>query len=96
MNFDAFAERCSDFLGSSRAFIGSLLIVLIWAVTGPFFDFSDTWQLVINTGTTVVTFWMIFVVQNTQNRDTAEMKAELRELVRAVPEADESVVENYD
>jgi low affinity Fe/Cu permease len=69
--------------GSSAAFTVAILVVLIWAVTGPLFDFSNTWQLVINTGTTIVTFLMVFLVQNTQNRDAKAMQLKLDELLKA-------------
>lgn len=64
-------------------FMGAFAIVLIWGVTGPLFKFSNTWQLVINTGTTIITFLMVFLIQNTQNRDTAAMQIKLDELIRA-------------
>jgi low affinity Fe/Cu permease len=69
--------------GHPVAFTLAVLIILVWAITGPFFNFSDTWQLVINTGTTVVTFLMVFLVQNTQNRDSAAIQLKLDELIRA-------------
>ncbi len=74
-------------VGSPGAFAAGILLVLIWAVTGPLFRFSDTWQLVINTGTSVVTFLMVFLIQNTQNRDTQAMQLKLNELIRAVSTA---------
>jgi low affinity Fe/Cu permease len=69
--------------GRPIAFVLAVLIVLIWAVSGPYFGYSDTWQLVINTGTTIVTFLMVFIIQNTQNRDGAAVQAKLDELIRA-------------
>jgi low affinity Fe/Cu permease len=69
--------------GRPIAFVLAVLIVLIWAVSGPYFGYSDTWQLVINTGTTIVTFLMVFIIQNTQNRDGAALQAKLDELIRA-------------
>ena len=68
--------------GRPGAFLAALLTIVVWAVTGPFFKFSDTWQLVINTGTTIVTFVMVFVIQNTQNRDGAALQVKLDELIR--------------
>ena len=65
----------------------ALLVILVWAVTGPIFGFSDTWQLVINTGTTIVTFLMVFLIQNTQNRDARAIHLKLDELIRATPKA---------
>lgn len=73
----------SNWAGSAGTFLGALLVVLVWAGTGPMFDYSDTWQLVINTGTTIVTFLMVFLIQNTQNRDGKAMQIKLDELIRA-------------
>jgi low affinity Fe/Cu permease len=80
--FGRFAQEASRLTGRPLAFIAALSIVVIWATTGPVFGFSDTWQLVINTGTTIITFLMVFVIQNTQNRDTAAMQIKLDELIR--------------
>lgn len=85
--FRRFAHRASDTMGSPWLFILALIIVVAWAFTGPLFNFSDTWQLVINTGTTIVTFLMVFVIQNTQNRDAHAMHLKLDELLRAAKEA---------
>jgi low affinity Fe/Cu permease len=85
--FRKFAHRASTIVGSPGTFLLGLLVVLIWAVTGPIFNYSDTWQLVINTGTTVVTFLMVFLIQNTQNRDAKAMHLKLDELIRAVTAA---------
>lgn len=82
-SFRKLAHRVAETVGSSRAFFCSLLIVFLWAVTGPIFHFSDTWQLVINTGTTIVTFLMVFLIQNTQNRDSHAIHLKLDELIRA-------------
>ena len=82
--FRAFARRISDFVGSSWAFAGAVLTIAIWAAAGPFYRYSDTWQLVINTGTTVVTFLMVFLMQNTQNRDAKAIHLKLDELLRGV------------
>src|ERR1043166_1120161 len=71
--FRLFARRSSAMLGSAWAFAGALLVILIWLVTGPTFHYSDTWQLIINTGTTIITFLMVFLIQNTQNRDAKAM-----------------------
>jgi low affinity Fe/Cu permease len=81
------STRISEMLGSGIAFLAAVLIIAIWAVTGPIFGFSDTWQLVINTGTTIVTFLMVFVIQNTQNRDAKATQVKLDELIRAVANA---------
>jgi low affinity Fe/Cu permease len=82
--FRAFARRISDFVGSSWAFAGAVLTIIIWAAAGPLYHYSDTWQLVINTGTTVVTFLMVFLMQNTQNRDAKAIHLKLDELLRGV------------
>ena len=80
--FGRLAKSISRATGHPVAFGIALLIVVVWAITGPIFDFSDTWQLVINTGTTIATFLMVFLIQNTQNRDTAALQLKLDELVR--------------
>ena len=81
--FRCFAQRASVLLGSAWAFCGAVLVIVVWLVTGPAFHFSDTWQLIINTATTVVTFLMVFLIQNTQNRDAKAMHLKLDELIRA-------------
>ncbi len=83
-SFRHFARKASAVLGSAWAFIGALVIIGVWGLTGPMFHFSDTWQLIINTGTTIVTFLMVFLIQNTQNRDAKAMHLKLDELIRAV------------
>jgi low affinity Fe/Cu permease len=90
--FDRFAAAIARATGSAWAFALALAVVVVWFAVGLLRGFSDTHQLVINTGTTIVTFLMVFLIQATQNRDQAEMLCELRELVRAVPEADERVI----
>lgn len=84
MTFTRFAQWASHASGRSGAFFLAVVVVLFWALTGPFFGFSDTWQLVINTGTTIVTFLMVFLIQHTQNRDTVALQVKLDELIRAV------------
>lgn len=86
--FVRFATLTAKIAGKPWTFIACLAIVVIWAVTGPVFRFSETWQLVINTGTTIITFLMVFLIQNTQNRDGAAMQAKLDELIYAVKKAD--------
>jgi len=81
--FRRVANKISLWAGSAPVFLGAIVIVLIWAGSGPFFDFSDTWQLVINTGTTIITFLMVFLIQNTQNRDTKAIQLKLDELLHA-------------
>jgi len=90
--FVRFATLTAKIAGKPWTFIGCLVIVLIWATTGPMFGFSDGWQLVINTGTTISTFLMVFLIQNTQNRDGAAMQAKLDELLHAIRAADERFI----
>ena len=85
--FTAFSSRISFLAGQPLAFVLAVLTIAVWGVTGPMFGFSDTWQLVINTGTTIVTFLMVFLIQNSTNRDAAAMQAKLDELLRAVTRA---------
>ena len=82
-SFRAFAEKTADAAGRPSAFIVAVLVVAVWGTTGSFFRYSDTWQLVINTGTTIVTFLMVFLIQNTQNRDSHAVHLKLDELIRA-------------
>lgn len=81
--FRRFAEATARGTGKPAAFLLATLVVLVWAATGPVFHFGDTWQLVINTGTTIITFLMVFLIQNSQNRDTAALQIKLNELIRA-------------
>ncbi|QJR01535.1 low affinity iron permease family protein [Sphingobium yanoikuyae] len=85
--FSALSARIASWTGQPLAFILAVGVVLIWGVTGPFFHYSDTWQLVINTGTTIVTFLMVFLIQNAQNRDGAAIQAKLDELIRSIETA---------
>src|SRR5437879_5925059 len=82
--FRKFAQKTAHAMGTSYAFIFAALIIIVWAGTGPLFNYSDTWQLVINTGTTVVTFLMVFLIQNTQNRDAIAFHLKLDELLKGV------------
>jgi low affinity Fe/Cu permease len=91
--FRCFAQRSSALLGSAWAFCGAVLVIVVWLVTGPTFHFSDTWQLIINTATTVVTFLMVFLIQNTQNRDAKAMHLKLDELIRALKGARNQLVD---
>jgi len=90
--FHSFARRSSIVLGSAWAFAAALLIIIVWALTGPTFHFSDTWQLIINTGTTIVTFLMVFLIQNTQNRDAKAVHLKLDEIIRALAGARNQLV----
>ncbi len=82
--FDRFAKWISRAAGHPASFIAAVLILLVWATTGPIFGFDNTWQLVINTATTIITFVMVFLIQNTQNRDSVAMQLKLDELIRAI------------
>ena len=92
-SFRHFARKSSAVLGTAWAFIGALIIIAVWGLTGPVFHFSDTWQLIINTGTTIVTFLMVFLIQNTQNRDAKAMHLKLDELIRAIEGARNRLVD---
>lgn len=81
--FRSISSRVSAWAGSPGVFFGAIIIILVWAGSGSFFGYSDTWQLIINTGTTIVTFLMVFLIQNTQNRDGKAMQIKLDELIRA-------------
>ncbi len=94
--FRVFAHRSSVMLGSAWAFTGAVLVILVWILTGPTFHFSDTWQLIINTATTVITFLMVFLIQNTQNRDAKAMHLKLDELIRAIKDARDELVDLED
>ncbi len=94
--FRRFAHNVALAVGAPWAFGSALLLVVLWAVTGPVFNYSDSWQLTINTGTTIVTFLMVFVIQNTQNRDSQVVQLKLDELIRAVTEARDELVDMED
>lgn len=82
--FTKFAKFTALYTGKPVTFITAVGVIIVWAVSGPFFDYSDTWQLVINTGTTIVTFLMVFLIQNTQNRDTEALQLKLDEIIRSM------------
>src|SRR5437660_12902179 len=91
--FRIFARRSSMLLGSAWALASAILIIVIWGLTGPTFHYSDTWQLIINTGTTIVTFLMVFLIQNTQNRDAKAVQLKLDEVIRALKGARNQLVD---
>jgi low affinity Fe/Cu permease len=94
--FRVFARRSATMLGSAWAFTAAVLVILVWLLTGPTFHFSDTWQLIINTATTIITFLMVFVIQNTQNRDAKAVHLKLDELIRAIKNARNELVDLED
>jgi len=91
--FRAFSRNAAEGVGSAFAFIAAITVVIIWAAAGPVFHFSDAWQLIINTGTTIVTFLMVFLIQNTQNRDAKAVQLKLDELIRALEGARNKLVD---
>ena len=94
--FRVFARRSSIVLGSAWAFAGAVLVIAVWLITGPTFHFSDTWQLIINTATTIITFLMVFLIQNTQNRDAKAVHLKLDEMIRALKGARNQLVDLED
>jgi low affinity Fe/Cu permease len=91
--FDAFAKRAASLSGRPAAFVLAMAVIVLWLVTGPVFGFNDTWQLVINTGTTIVTFLMVFLIQNSQNRDTVALHLKIDELIMVTAAADDRLLD---
>jgi low affinity Fe/Cu permease len=94
--FEKTSQKITDFTGSSAAFIIALSVIIIWLGTGPLFGFSDTWQLIINTGTTIITFLMVFLIQRTQNKDSLAIQLKLNELVAALTGASNRLIDVED
>jgi len=90
--FTRFAKRTSCQAGKPATFAAAVIIIVLWAISGPIFGFSDTWQLVINTGTTIITFLMVFLIQNSQNRDSEALQIKLDELIRVQKEANNALM----
>ena len=91
--FRKFAQSTAQAVGSSWAFMLSLIVIIAWAVTGPMFHYSDTWQLVINTSTTIITFLMVFLIQNTQNRDARAIHLKLDEIIKSIDQAHNEMID---
>lgn len=91
--FTKFSRKTATLMGNSWSFIVALLLIVVWLITGPIFNFSDTWQLIINTSTTIITFLMVFLIQNTQNRDARAMHLKLDELIHGLKHARNSLVD---
>lgn len=96
MKFDRFCQGLANWSGRPWAFGVAFLLILVWGITGPLFDFNDTWQLVINTSTTIITFLMVFLIQNTQNRDNDELHIKVDELLRTTRQAHKALLDLED
>jgi low affinity Fe/Cu permease len=91
-DFQAFANDAANLVGSRWSFLAAAVVILVWGVTGPLFHYSDTWQLIINTGTTIITFLMVFLIQNTQNRDARAIHLKLDEIIRSIHQAHNEMI----
>ncbi|MEJ5862945.1 low affinity iron permease family protein [Pseudomonas farsensis] len=96
MKFDRFAQGLAKMTGRPLTFGVALVLILVWGISGPLFDFNDTWQLVINTSTTIITFLMVFLIQNTQNRDNDELHIKIDELLRTTKRAHKALLDLED
>ena len=92
-SFQSFATHASAWVGSRWAFVAAVLLIVVWGCTGPLFGYSDAWQLVINTGTTIITFLMVFLIQNTQNRDARAIHLKLDEIIRSIHHAHNEMID---
>lgn len=92
-SFHKFANKAAEIVGTPWAFSIAVVIIIVWVITGPFFGYSDSWQLIINTGTTIVTFLMVFLIQNSQNRDAKAIHLKLDELIRSIKSARNSLID---
>jgi low affinity Fe/Cu permease len=90
--FQAFASSISYWAGSKWSFLGAMFVIIVWAASGPYFHYSDTWQLVVNTATTIVTFLMVFLIQNSQNRDARALHLKLDEVIRSIQPAHNEMI----
>jgi low affinity Fe/Cu permease len=91
--FHVFATKAANLVGTKWAFLAALLVIALWLVSGPYFHYSDTWQLIINTGTTVVTFLVVFLIQNTQNRDARAIHLKLDEIIKSIDQAQNEMID---
>jgi low affinity Fe/Cu permease len=91
--FHIFAMQAASWVGNKWAFLAALLVIVLWLVSGPYFHYSDTWQLIINTGTTVVTFLVVFLIQNTQNRDARAIHLKLDEIIKSIDQAHNEMID---
>jgi low affinity Fe/Cu permease len=92
-DFQTFANHAANLVGSRWSFLAAALVIIIWGITGPIFHYSDTWQLIINTGTTIITFLMVFLIQNTQYRDARAIHLKLDEIIRSIRHAHNEMID---